>query len=413
MLGILLAAALCAAPRLAVLPLAHGEGVPDSTTAALTESLAAEVRRTSGAEVITKREIESVLSLELQKQMLGCQTDACMAELGGALGVESLVTGDVARLGESWLVHLKLVRPASARVVAQADRRIRGGTVDDVLDQLPAMVAELFPGGPAPRPPPPAPAIAAVPAAISAPALRLDEPADPGGARAGLLAYADGQGHVIAVLPFSGTEGPLYAGDEKALYQARLVGGGREGTIAYDQVFWDPRFPRGAERLFQVREGKATLTCGAREIPLSPLPPREARKLVASAAFRLPPWRRVPHALARDGDGVHYLLDGARGADGRALDGAGWTFWLGRKGAMVPVKVDEVDVDGAGLLARTAAGTLEVGRDEKGRWATWRTPAGKVPLVWLEPADHGPLLYRELSPYAGQPLGTPCDPYVR
>ena len=36
-----------------------------------------------------------MLSLERQKRMLGCGTDSCMAELGGALGVGRLVTGDV------------------------------------------------------------------------------------------------------------------------------------------------------------------------------------------------------------------------------------------------------------------------------------------------------------------------------
>src|SRR5512137_287500 len=146
------------------MPITAGEGVPASTAAAVTEALAAEVRKRSGAEVITRKEIEAVLSLEAQKQMLGCQTDACIAEIGGALGVERLVAGDLARLGESWLFHLKVVETGKVKVAAQSDRRIRGGTIDDVLDALPPMVAELFPGvGPAlpaaqPAAPPPAPA---------------------------------------------------------------------------------------------------------------------------------------------------------------------------------------------------------------------------------------------------------------
>src|SRR5512145_156541 len=89
---VLLAAA---SPKLAVMPIVAGEGVPATTTAAITDALAAEVRRRSGAEVITRKEIEAVLSLEAQKQMLGCQSDACIAELGGALGVAQLVAGDL------------------------------------------------------------------------------------------------------------------------------------------------------------------------------------------------------------------------------------------------------------------------------------------------------------------------------
>ena len=129
MLASLLALALTAAPpKLAVLPVAPGEGIPATTAAAITEALSGEVRRRSGAEVVTQREISAVLTLERQKAMLGCTTDSCMAELGGALGCDRLVSGDLARLGESFLLHLRLVETARARVVAQSDRRLRGGT---------------------------------------------------------------------------------------------------------------------------------------------------------------------------------------------------------------------------------------------------------------------------------------------
>jgi TolB-like protein len=425
----LLGLALCAAPRLAVLPLSHGEGVPDTTTAALTESLAAEVRKSSGADVITKREIESVLSLEMQKQMLGCQTDACIAELGGALGVDQLVTGDVARLGESWLVHLKVVKPAKAQVTAQSDRRIRGGTVDDVLDQLPAMVKELFPGSgaaaatsvPAGRAPasastPPGPTSPAPPGpAAAAPALRVDQLlSDADVVRHKLAVFGDGERHVLAVEPFAGTDAPLLSGAPGRLYRARVVGGGRDGDRSFDLVFWDPRFPAGAQRSFSFRDGKATLSCGDREISFVRLGKPKERRVAQAAALLHPPWRRIPHALARDDEGTYYLLDGARGPDGNAIEGKGWALWVGPKTAMVPVEVRDVLRDGGGLLAISPAGKLKVSRGDDGKTkAEWLTQAGSRSLAWLEPSDHGPLLYGELSPYAGQPLGTPCDPYAR
>jgi len=420
MLVHLLALALSAGPKLAVLPISHGEGVADTTTTALTESLAAEVRRVSGAEVITRREIETVLSLEMQKQMLGCQTDSCMAELGGALGVDAMVTGDVARLGESWLVHFKVVKASKAVVTAQSDRRIKGGTIDDVLDVLPAMVRELFPGAsPAPAAastptsPSPPPAKAAAAAAVAAPALRADQPLDEAGLREKLAIFGDGERHVVALVPFAGTEAPLLSGHPAKLFKARVVGGGRDGDRAFDLVFWDPRFPAGAQRSFSFREGKATLTCGGREIPLLHVKGPKAKRVIESAALLKPPWRRIPHALARDDEGVYYLLDGARGPDGEAIEGKGWALWVGPKARMAPVALDDVLRDGGGLLAITPGGKLKVSRGDEGKTrADWVTPSGTRPLVWLEPSDNGPLLYRELSPYAGQALGTPCDPYV-
>lgn len=155
MLAPMLAMALTAA-RVAVMPMTPGPTVGPAEAAVLTEALVSEVRRRSGAEVITQAEIVTMLTLDQQRRMLGCTSDQCMAELGGALGAGRLVTGNVARLGESLLVHLRLMDSGKVRVVAQSDRRLKRGSYDDLLDVLPVMVSELFAGQPgADRPPPP------------------------------------------------------------------------------------------------------------------------------------------------------------------------------------------------------------------------------------------------------------------
>jgi hypothetical protein len=429
-LAALAALALAAGPsKLAVLPVGAGEGIPAGTAAALTETLSGEVRRRAGVEVITQREISAVLSLERQKEMLGCTSDACMAELGGALGCDRLVTGDVARLGESWLVHLRLVETARARVAAQSDRRLRGGTIDDVLDQLPAMVAELFPAGaPAPTsaqapaaatPAAPGPGASTtvtvttvpVPAAKPAAPRWAEEPVDvPLRDRLRMRAWSDGAGHLLVTEPFV-MDAPLWWGDEKKLFRVRVRGGGQQGLVEMSRNFWEPRTRRGAEAEFEVRDGKATLTCGAQVVPLVLVPPRDLPRRMRSVAFFEPRWRRIPHALARDDAGTYYFVDGARGADGAALAARpDYRLFIGRKGALAPVALDDSTVDAGGALYLSAAGRLELKPGGKGGSdATWITASGRKPLTWLEPADHAPLIYGELGVYAGELLGTPCD----
>jgi TolB-like protein len=416
MLAPLLALALAASPKLAVMPIAAGEGVPASTAAALTEALAAEVRRRSGGEVITRREIETVLSLEAQKQMLGCQTDSCIAELGGALGVDRLVAGDLARLGESWLVHLKVVETGKVKVAAQSDRRIRGGTIDDVLDAIPPMVVELFPGaGPAVPAPPSkaAPPSAAPPVARPAPAPWVEEPIAPGPrGREGRIVFTDGAGHFITVVPDGGTDEPLFSGDAKKLFRAWLVGGGRDGQGGWSLTFWDPRFPSGWQRSLEGREGEVHLQCGDRKVPFRRLAPREARAALAGVQPHQPRWRRYPHALARDDDGNYYLLEGARGADGKPAAVADFRLWVGPKARMAQVELADVLRDGGGFLAIAPSGKLSVKYDASGvAKVEWITAAGARSLTWLAPEENGPLIYGELSVWAGQRLGTPCDPF--
>jgi len=90
-----------ARPRLAVLDLAPA-GVSPSLAAAVTGVLGNELDRLGAFRVMTSDAIRAMLALEHQKQMLGCSADAaCLAEIGGALGVEYLVSGRVASLKDA------------------------------------------------------------------------------------------------------------------------------------------------------------------------------------------------------------------------------------------------------------------------------------------------------------------------
>lgn len=416
MLAPLLALAVAAAPRVAVLPVTAGEGVPPSTAAALADAVAGEVRRSAGVEVITQREIAAVLTLDRQKQMLGCQSDACMAELGGALGCERLVAGDLARLGESWLFSLKLVETGKARVAAQADRRLRGGTIDDVLDQLPAMVRELFPNAPRNAPVVPFPATGAagglVLATSPAPASWAEEPVEVASAdRSRLAGWADEAGHLIVTVPFTGMDAPFFWGDGQRLFRLRVRGGGQEGSVAFDRAFWDPRARVPSESVLEVRGNRGMLTCGERTIALRYLPPGELAGKITGARFFAPRWRRIPQVLARDSEGTYFYVDGARGADGASLRGKpGYQLYVGRKGRLARLELEDTLTDGAGQLFITPGGRLEVKRTPAGAVeVAWLTAGGRLPLTWLEPADHGPLIHGELGVYGSQPLGTPCD----
>jgi TolB-like protein len=427
MLAPLLALALAAPTRLAVLPIVAGEGVSDKTAAALTEALAAEVRRRSGGEVITQREINTVLSLERQKAMMGCATDSCMAELGGALGVSELVNGDVARVGESLLVHFRLVDVGKVRVIAQADRRLRKGTLDDILDQLPAMAAELFPdaaapplaaGGDRPRPagqaagdgaqqgvvPGPKPATTSKP--LPPPWVEEPEKVESEALEA-LTLWEDGSGNTIA-MNATKLEDLFLAGTARKMHRVRVGGGylnGGEGTG--DKSFWEPR--AGGHASFEFKPDEAKLSCGRKEIPFKRVPALEARKILARAELLAPRWRRIPHLLARDDQGTYFLVDGARGPGGEPADPPDFRLYVGKKGALARVELEDAIRDDAGLVFLTSGGRL-VARQQGRKYAVeWGAGATRVALTWLDPADHGPLIYRELGVYAGQALGTPCD----
>jgi hypothetical protein len=87
-------------PKVAVLDF-QPSGASASLAAAATGAVSSELDRLQVFKVITSEAIRGMLALEKQKQMLGCSADssACLAEIGGALGVDYLVTGRVIGLG--------------------------------------------------------------------------------------------------------------------------------------------------------------------------------------------------------------------------------------------------------------------------------------------------------------------------
>lgn len=421
MLPLLLAVAVAAAPapapaprRLAVLPVAAGDGVQPDAAAAVGEALISEIRRRAGAEVVSRRELEAVLSLERQQAMLGCRTDACLAELAGAVAADRVVVADLARVGESLLLHVRVVAVRDVRVLAQADRRLRGGGLDGVLDVLPGVAAELFPATGAagatvvaPAPPPVATR------ALAPPAVEVEEPAviSPE-VRAQLRAFTDGKGSWVLAVPYGDSSSPLFAGDGKRFWRVRVRGSFRNpGDKEWSRSFWDPR--SAPEQMVPTFEGEApALWCSGQKIAWHAAGDPEERRIVEGATLLEARWRRYPHALARDDDGHYYLLDGLRKADGEPA-GKDHRLWFGPKRKMVQLAVEEVQEDSGGLLVLTAEGRLKARPAQDGTWAAeWIAPGGaRRPLTWLEPIREHVLLYREASAWAGRPLGTPCDAF--
>lgn len=100
--------------ELAVLDIEPG-GLSRDLARSLTEVIALELRRLPGLSVISKDDIQRMLEFEGVRQQIGCGDDACLAEIGGALGVGFLVSGTIGKVGETYLISLKLINIQEAR----------------------------------------------------------------------------------------------------------------------------------------------------------------------------------------------------------------------------------------------------------------------------------------------------------
>jgi iron complex outermembrane receptor protein len=118
-------------------------GMSQDKADVLADLLAEEISRMGDVEVITEAEIFSIMKLEKQKRLVGCDTTECISEIGGAYGVRWMVSGNVSMFGETLLLNLKLFDVERMKVASRVSRRFIGG-VDMLLSELPKCVHELF-----------------------------------------------------------------------------------------------------------------------------------------------------------------------------------------------------------------------------------------------------------------------------
>jgi len=128
--------------RIAVMPTqfdASASNVPDL----FDDYLLTAVQNTASFEVIGQSDIQSLLGFEAQRDLLGCDDATCIAEIGGALGVDLVLGVRVAKLENDWVLTAKLINMRHTRVDARNNQIVQG-EVSDLLRAVPHLVVGLF-----------------------------------------------------------------------------------------------------------------------------------------------------------------------------------------------------------------------------------------------------------------------------
>ena len=181
MLALLLAAALSTSPEpapaapprpgltIATLQL-EAAGVPEGMASSATVLVPTEVRRARpDARVISSEDVRSLLSHQKNRLVLGCGADAaCLADLGGVLGVDEIVAGRLGRLGETWVLELRRLDVKQARNLASVTRAV--GSPEALVGAVRSAAGELYATPPLP------PALSAAPRRLAPPRV-VERPA--------------------------------------------------------------------------------------------------------------------------------------------------------------------------------------------------------------------------------------------
>jgi len=109
----------------------------------LTEVMTSEASRAENVSVISSSDVDAMLGLEKQKEILGCSDDVmCMAQIGGALGVDAILVGDVGKVGSTFVLSIKLIDTRSSKVMARTYDRVKGEP-DVLIDMVRLLIGKI------------------------------------------------------------------------------------------------------------------------------------------------------------------------------------------------------------------------------------------------------------------------------
>lgn len=119
-----------------------GVRVPKPLVTSFEQTFALRLSQSGEFRVTTPRDIAQILGLERQKQLLGCadESTSCLAELAGALGVEGVISGELALVGKVYQLTLKVTSSHDAQVLFQGIERVKHQ--DDLLETIDSLAAQ-------------------------------------------------------------------------------------------------------------------------------------------------------------------------------------------------------------------------------------------------------------------------------
>ncbi len=131
----------------------EGRSIPADQAITLTDRFRSELAPCGKFRLVERSKMDEILR-EQGFQQSGCTSTECAVQTGRLLGVDKMISGSVAKLGETWTVNARVIDVGTSEILQTAviDRR---GPIDDLLTSGMASLANRLLGncpGEVPKP---------------------------------------------------------------------------------------------------------------------------------------------------------------------------------------------------------------------------------------------------------------------
>jgi len=139
-------------PTIAVLNLKNTAGVSAGEAEVISDRLRNEIFRTGVVDVMERDQMQAVLAEQGFQKSGACTDEGCMVEIGQLLGVKSIVTGSLGKLGSMFMINMRAVDVQTGKLTRAISKDIKGD-IEELVDILPELAGQLV-GSDTPAPPP-------------------------------------------------------------------------------------------------------------------------------------------------------------------------------------------------------------------------------------------------------------------
>jgi hypothetical protein len=129
--------------KLAVMGIKAEAGVSQQIIGPAMEIISAEVTKLNKYKVINQADIRAMLEHLGNKQLLECDETKCLTIIGGALGVDHILSGSVGKVGATYLISLKVIDIDKADVLSRLNVEYRGSE-EGLIEKIKYAVVKLF-----------------------------------------------------------------------------------------------------------------------------------------------------------------------------------------------------------------------------------------------------------------------------
>lgn len=126
----------------AVLGLKNGTGVTSGETDILADRLRVNLFRTGKVVMMERSQMDEILKEQGFQASGACNDAECAVEMGQMLGVERVVSGSIGKLGNLFLVNLRVIDVQTAKILMVVSKDISGG-IEGVVKVLPGLAEDL------------------------------------------------------------------------------------------------------------------------------------------------------------------------------------------------------------------------------------------------------------------------------